>query len=84
MHDDDKEIGKNYTRQKRKVGEGNEQAINVFGIVNISMLQVSRIELQRKMIIEFQKEDVITPDTARDSGENDMVQEFSSNSFKKC
>ena len=42
--------------------------------------EVSRTEVQRKLIIEFQKEDVTAPDTPRDAGENNMVEEFSSNS----
>ena len=41
---------------KRKVAEGgNEQARKVFDIVNMSMSEISRTEVQRKMIIEFQK-----------------------------
>ena len=56
MHDDDKEIRKKYRRKKIKVVQGgNEQAIKVFDVVNMSMLEISRKEVQRKLIIEFQK-----------------------------
>ena len=43
------------------------------------MSEVSRTEVQRKLIIEFQKEEVTASDTPRDIEENVMVQEFSSN-----
>ena len=44
------------------------------------MSEISRIEVQRKLIIEFQKEEVTTPDTPRYSRENSRVQYFLSNS----
>ena len=53
---------------------------NVFDSVNMSMSEVSRTEVQRKLIVEFQKEEVTASDTPRDVGENVMVQDFSSNS----
>ena len=81
MHNDDKEIGKKYRRQKRKVAEGgDEQARKVFDVVNMSMLEVSRTEVHTKLIFEFQKEDATALDTPRDVGEYSMVQKFSSNS----
>ena len=46
----------------------------------MSMSEVSRTEVQRKLIIEFQKEEVTSHDTPRDDGKNAIVQEFSSNS----
>ena len=46
----------------------------------MNMLEVSRTEVHRKLIIEFQMEEVNALDTPRDVGENSMVQEFSSNS----
>ena len=80
MHDDE-EIRRQYKRKKIKVVEvGNEQAQKVFDVANMSMSNISKTEVQRKSIIEFQKEEVTAPDTPRDIGENFMVQEFSSNS----
>ena len=77
MHDDDKERRKQYRTQKRKVVEsGNEQTRNLFDVVTMSMWEISRTDVQRKWIIEFQKEDVTTPDTPWEIGENDMVQDF--------
>ena len=46
----------------------------------MSVSEVSRTEVQRKLIIEFQKEDVTALDNPRDARKNTMVQEFSSNS----
>ena len=46
----------------------------------MSMSNISRTDIQRKLIVKFQKEEVTAPDTPRDIGENVMVQEFSSNS----
>ena len=52
MHDDDKEIGKNYRIQKRKVDEGgSEQPRKVFDVVNMSMSDISITEVERKLII---------------------------------
>ena len=73
MHDDE-EIRKQYRSQKRKVSKGgNEQAKKVFDSVNMSMSEVSRTKVQRKLIIEFQKEEVTASDNPRDIGENVMV-----------
>ena len=44
------------------------------------MSEISITEVHRKLIIEFQKEEITDPDTARDIGENVMVQDFSLNS----
>ena len=73
----DEEIRKQYRRQKRKVAKGgNEQEQKIFDVVNMSMSDISRTKVQRKLIIEFQKEEVTASDTLRDIGENVMVQEF--------
>ena len=75
MHDDDKDKRKQYKRHKRKVAEGgNEQARKVFDVVNMSMSDISITKVQRKLIIEFQKEDLTALDTPRDIGENVIVQ----------
>ena len=44
------------------------------------MLEISRTEVHKKLIIEFRKEEIISIDTPRDVGKNSMIQEFSSNS----
>ena len=46
----------------------------------MSITEILRTEVQRKLIVKFQKEEVMAPDTPRDIGENIMVQEFSLNS----
>ena len=56
MHNDDKEIRKQYRRHKRKVDDGgNEQTRKAFDVVNMSMSNIYRTKVQRNMIIEFQK-----------------------------
>ena len=73
---DDEEVRRQYKRHKRKAIEGkDEQEKEVCDTV--SMTKISRTEIQRKLIVEFQKEEILAPDTPRDIRENTMVQEIS-------
>ena len=41
------------------------------------MTDISRTQIQRKLVVEYQKEEILAPDTPRDIRENTMVQEIS-------
>ena len=38
-----------------------------------SMTEISTTQIQRKLVVEFQKEKIVSPDTPKDIKENTMV-----------